>query len=155
MVFENVTYFLGAGFSAPLGLPVTSNFIEKSKDLYALHPESLLHFSQIYKTLDEISKIKNYFHADLFNIEEVLSILEMSTTLDGTSEADKFKKFIIDVINHYTPKIDVQISDFHMNKLLQDYTLRPQSLYAIFLLAACNLTVDADHTRAEDLTHFH
>jgi len=32
---DKVVYFLGAGFSAPLGLPVTSNFIVKSKDMYA------------------------------------------------------------------------------------------------------------------------
>jgi len=34
-IMDKVVYFLGAGFSAPLGLPVTSNFIVKSKDMYA------------------------------------------------------------------------------------------------------------------------
>jgi hypothetical protein len=31
---DRVVYLLGAGFSAPLGLPVMSNFLMKSKDLF-------------------------------------------------------------------------------------------------------------------------
>lgn len=31
---QRVAYLLGAGFSAPLGLPVMSNFLAKAKDLY-------------------------------------------------------------------------------------------------------------------------
>lgn len=39
---ENVVYILGAGFSAQFGLPIMSNFLEKSKDMYALkdYPEN-------------------------------------------------------------------------------------------------------------------
>ena len=31
---EKITYVLGAGFSAPLGIPVMRDFLTKSKDLY-------------------------------------------------------------------------------------------------------------------------
>lgn len=154
MAMENVSYFLGAGFSAPLGLPLSSNFIEKSKDLYANNPGGLAHFSLIYRTLDEISKIKNYFHADLFNIEEALSILEMSTSLAGTSDVKRFKTFIFDVIKKYTPEIDARNPGFHINDLLLSYESKKYP-YAIFLLAACNLLVENDHVTKEDnLIHF-
>lgn len=38
-VTDKVVYLFGAGFSAPLGLPVMSNFLMKSKDLYVSDPE--------------------------------------------------------------------------------------------------------------------
>ena len=31
---NRVVYVLGAGFSAPLGIPIVRSFLEKSKDLY-------------------------------------------------------------------------------------------------------------------------
>ncbi|MFC1896563.1 hypothetical protein ACFL0Q_07900 [Thermodesulfobacteriota bacterium] len=31
---ENILYFIGAGFSAPFGLSVMSNFLEKARDMY-------------------------------------------------------------------------------------------------------------------------
>ena len=31
---DNIVYFLGAGFSAPLGVPTMRNFIVKSKDMF-------------------------------------------------------------------------------------------------------------------------
>ncbi len=38
-VTDKVVYLFGAGFSAPLGLPVMSNFLMKSMDLYVSDPE--------------------------------------------------------------------------------------------------------------------
>ena len=67
--------FLGAGFSAPLGLPVMSNFLVKSKDMYFGDPVTYRQFDTVFKTIEELSIIKNYFKADLFNIEEILSIV--------------------------------------------------------------------------------
>ena len=40
---ERVVYLLGAGFSAPLGLPVMSNFLEKSKYMYFEESENEEH----------------------------------------------------------------------------------------------------------------
>ncbi|EFV79292.1 hypothetical protein HMPREF1013_00208 [Bacillus sp. 2_A_57_CT2] len=102
---ERVVYILGAGFSAPLGIPVMSNFILKAKDLYFKEPESFSHFKKIFDLLDNMSKIKNYFQSDLYNIEEVLSILEMNDYLNGENNSEKFKRFISDVITNFTPTV--------------------------------------------------
>ena len=80
---ETITYILGAGFSAPIGLPVTNNFLIKSKDLYFTDHNKYDYFKSVFNTIEELSVCKNYFNADLFNIEEILSILEMGSFLDG------------------------------------------------------------------------
>ncbi len=78
---ENVVYLLGAGFSAPLGLPVMSNFLEKAKDLYFSDEIKYKSFFKVLDKIKDLSIIKNYYHADLLNIEEILSILEMQQFL--------------------------------------------------------------------------
>jgi len=50
---ENVFYILGAGFSAPLSLPVMSNFLMKSKDMYFSDPERLQHFQEIFNIIKD------------------------------------------------------------------------------------------------------
>jgi hypothetical protein len=102
---DNVVYFLGAGFSAPLGLPVIRNFLVKSKDMYAQDSERYAHFSEVFRTIKELSIIKNYYRADLFNIEEILSILDMGEHLEGRKLGDTFTRYITDVIEYYTPEI--------------------------------------------------
>lgn len=102
---DNVVYILGAGFSAPLGIPVMSNFLEKSKDLFARDSDRYKNFVNVFTTINQMSIAKNYYNADLFNIEEILSILEMSEQLGGESKSSSFVEYIIDVIKHYTPEI--------------------------------------------------
>ncbi|MGG3890300.1 SIR2 family protein [Metabacillus fastidiosus] len=103
---EKVVYVLGAGFSAPLGLPVMTNFILRAKDMYFKDKtKKYEYFKEIFDLLDGMSKIKNYFSSDLYNIEEVLSVLEMNDYLNGSNNSEKFKKFISDVIRYYTPEV--------------------------------------------------
>jgi hypothetical protein len=102
---ECVTYILGAGFSAPLGIPIMSDFLTKSRDLYFADPKRYQHFKSVFETIQELSIIKNYFQADLFNIEEILSIIEMGTFLEGKRLRKVFLKYISDVVDHYTPEI--------------------------------------------------
>lgn len=102
---DKVVYVLGAGFSAPLGLPVMSNFIIKAKDMYFKKPEKYGYFKSVFDTINQASVIKNIFQADLFNIEEVLSVLEMNEFLNKKNKSSTFKQFIADVIGYYTPKI--------------------------------------------------
>jgi hypothetical protein len=106
---ERVVYFLGAGFSAPLGLPVMSNFLEKSKDLfYSAHDlddKKRECFQEVFKAIGSMSFIKNYYRTDLFNIEEILSILAMQHSLEGRKLKEAFLQYIKDVVEHYTPKI--------------------------------------------------
>lgn len=115
---DRVVYLLGAGFSAPLGLPVMSNFISMSKDMYFQDAERYDYFRDVFDTIKDISYAKHFFKTDLNNIEEILSILEMRTQLvggtdegedadaGGDEEEDKFQKYIIDVIENFTPPID-------------------------------------------------
>jgi hypothetical protein len=102
---DHVVYLIGAGFSAPLGLPVMSNFLIKSKDLYFSDSTKYEHFREIFSTIERLSVTKNYFEADLFNIEEVLSILEMQEQLEGSHLKEQYIKYIADTILHFTPRI--------------------------------------------------
>ena len=107
---ENVVYILGAGFSAQFGLPIMSNFLEKSKDMYALkdYPENdLKHidfFGKIYNEIDKLRRCKDFYASDMTNIEEILSLFEMGKMLGVESKQQiDFQKFIADVIKYYTP----------------------------------------------------
>src|SRR5438477_11689430 len=97
-----VVYLVGAGFSVPLGLPVMRDFVMKSKDMLASHPKDFSHFEKIFALIKDMSAAKSYYSADLFNIEEILSILEMSERVGGRS-TKRFIKYIVDVIDFYTP----------------------------------------------------
>ncbi len=109
---EKIVYLLGAGFSAPLGLPLMNNFVVKSKDLHDAHPKKYSYFEKIIDEFDSLAKTKNYYHSDLFNIEEVLSILEMSKVIKDEislfnnvlgDPTDDLLKYLKDVVVHYTP----------------------------------------------------
>ena len=102
---ENVVYILGAGFSAPLGLPVMGNFITKAKDIMAYKIDHGLYYEQVFQGLDRLAKAKNYLRSDLFNIEEVLCILEMEAYVTGNKLSDNFIHFLADTIRRYTPPI--------------------------------------------------
>jgi len=98
-----IVYLLGAGFSAPLGLPVMSNFLEKSKDLYFSDPQRYQYFNYVLKEIAKMSVVKNYYSTDLLNIEEILSVLAMQKELRGRHLNKDFLKYIADVISYYTP----------------------------------------------------
>ena len=102
---EKVVYILGAGFSAPLDIPVMSNFLEKSKDMFAKNPELYSYFDDVFSTIDKFSKVQTYYKADFHNIEEILSILEMKTNLNNPELGIRFEEYIVDVIKYHTPDI--------------------------------------------------
>jgi len=112
---ERVTYLLGAGFSAPLGLPVMRNFLIKSKDLYFSDIDRYKHFSSVFDTINAFSKCKNYYDADLFNIGEILSILEMASFVEGRNLKSNFAKYICDVIDGYTLRFEPHERDLPAN----------------------------------------
>lgn len=99
---ERIVYIIGAGFSAPLGLPVVRNFIEQAKDLYYGSPEQYSHFDSAFKLIDRYSGIKNYFNADLLDIEEILSLLETEQQLLQKSIPSEFARFIVDTVKGTT-----------------------------------------------------
>lgn len=102
---ERVVYILGAGFSAPYGLPVVRNFVEKAKDLFARDPNTYAHFADAFKVIDDYSRIKNLFKSDLLDVEEVLSLVETRSQLLGESFPNTFERFIDDVVRAYTPAV--------------------------------------------------
>lgn len=102
---EKIVYFFGAGFSAPLGLPVMSDFYNKSKQMYLDHGNDYKYFKKVFKTINEIAVTKNYFSADLLNIEEILSIIEMEDLISGNTRKSDFLKYLADVVKFYTPSI--------------------------------------------------
>jgi hypothetical protein len=101
---ENVVYMLGAGFSAPLGLPVMNDFLLKAKDMYALDAKKYAYFENVFQKINSMAVTKSYYDADLFNIEEILSILEMRERLAG-ADTKTFVEFLCDVIDYYTPAV--------------------------------------------------
>jgi len=102
---EKVVYLIGAGFSAPLGLPTMSNFIRKSRALLNENRKRYQHFERVLKMTD-LAIAKDYFNTDLGNIEEILSILDMRAQLEDDPHLSKAaRKYIIDVIKRYTPEI--------------------------------------------------
>jgi hypothetical protein len=103
---ENVIYVLGAGFSAPLGLPVMSDFLLKAKDMYALDPKRYDYFGKVFEKINSMAVVKSYYEADLFNVEEILSILEMRERLAG-GDTKAFVEFLCDVIDFHTPEVPV------------------------------------------------
>lgn len=102
---ERVVYLLGAGFSAPLGLPLMGDFLVKSKDMFAQDPRKYAHFEEVFRVINEMSVSKNYYASDLFNIEEILSLLEIREFVQGKRLRQVFTRYIEDVIAFHTPAL--------------------------------------------------
>jgi SIR2-like protein len=103
---HRITYLLGAGFSAPLGIPVMANFLERAKDQFYGDKQRFAHFEGILDTIARMHVANSYYRTDLFNIEEILSILEMQrhvTPRMGDFRLEGFTRFISDVISYHTP----------------------------------------------------
>jgi len=105
MLWKKLYIYLGAGFSRPLGLPLMSDFLIKAKDMYFSSPSTFSYIKDVIQMINELSVVKNYFKSDLFNIEEILSILEMNDYLGDQSNKELFQRFICSVIEYYTPEI--------------------------------------------------
>jgi hypothetical protein len=141
---ERVVYLLGAGFSAPLGLPVMSNFLEKSKDMYFEDPDRYQYFSDVFNQIRDFSVVKNYYSSDLFNIEEILSILEMASQLEGKRLKKNFIKYLSDVVEYYTPQIIPYQEPLPSNWegfIFSD--ARIQNNFGMFYAAIQNLRIEA------------
>lgn len=108
---EKVVYFLGAGFSAPLGIPIMKDFFEKSKDIYFSDKERYKHFQEVINTFNEFNLIKSFYNSNLFNIEELLSILEMRKKFHRSKLKKMFLQYIKDVIEYYTPELKFELFD--------------------------------------------
>lgn len=144
---ERVVYILGAGFSAPAGLPVMSNFLIRSKDLYFNDEARFQHFGRVFDTIRRMSTAKNYFNADLFNIEEILSILDMEEYVAGTERRGDFTRYVADVISALTPSFRVRHNTSVFPGMFVDDHL--STGYCLFAAALAHLEVWATDTTDE------
>ena len=101
---ERVVYVLGAGFSASLGLPTMRDFLDKSKDMASAEPERWGYFETLFKRVREVDGAGKYFAGDYFNVEEMLSLLEMRADLGDSDLRKDLERYIRAVIQHYTPE---------------------------------------------------
>lgn len=103
---ERVVYVLGAGFSAPLGLPTISNFFETARSLLETRPDEFGHFRKVLNLVSRYAQVLHLYSADFFNIEEVLSLAEMEWRLSGRGEIALIAEFVRDVVTASTPTFD-------------------------------------------------
>jgi hypothetical protein len=97
---QKIVYILGAGFSAPFNVPISSEFLDRARDVYQKYPK-YSHFKEIIDIVNYYVT-KKWYNIDLDNIEDLLSMLEMKRNLENTEDDTKFKKFIVDVVNAYS-----------------------------------------------------
>jgi hypothetical protein len=157
---ENIVYLLGAGFSAPLGLPVISNFLTTARDIYYSDPVKYKEMNHVLTTINAMHTALSYYKVDLFNIEEILSILEMEKEITGKKKVSEYyENFIKVVINETTPEItsgyyyrikerEMELYDFnykHFSEIFfksnnPDYKIIQN--YICFILNLLNLKID-------------
>jgi hypothetical protein len=119
---KNVVYILGAGFSAPLGLPLMSDFLEKAKNMISADEVKYGHFDGLIDRVNKTSLAMNIFEYERFNIEEALSILDFSEKPGMMSNLKKeFVRFIIDVIKYYTHRPFTLLPEGRIYDQLPDY----------------------------------
>lgn len=88
---DRTTYILGAGFSRYANLPLMNDFYFRSKDLYPKltdEPDKRS-FEKVFEYFDDFSKVKHIMDADFYNIEELLSIIEMDSFVNGSKSIHK------------------------------------------------------------------
>ena len=103
---DNIVYILGAGFSAPLGLPLMSNFWLKASQLARSEPE-LGTIDALIDRLKSIDAVRGYYRHEMHNLEEALSVIEMQDALEGKHETENFKKMIAQVIASSTKEMPI------------------------------------------------
>lgn len=136
----NVVYLIGAGFSAPMGIPIVSNFLEKSKDQFFNDPQRFAHFRKVFETIASMAVTKGYYKTDLTNIEEILSILEMREQFTQATSDSQFRKYIADVIEYHTPAIGDRPWGRHWTSLL--FGPPPWANYGAFVAALFGQTFE-------------
>ena len=102
---DRILLILGAGVSAPLGIPVMLEFLHKGRDLYFGGEERYHYFEPLLKEIRELDASLKFIRGDLLNIEHILSILEMRSFVRGDGSVLRFKRMVSDIVAHYTPML--------------------------------------------------
>lgn len=135
-----VVYFLGAGFSQPLGVPTIGEFLIKAKDQLEHAPTKYSYFQPLLARLDSLHKAGTFFESDVTNIEEILSLLEADAFVNEPDLKQQFKRLICDVVRYYTPRIvSVPTSPGNWQPLVFGSPIEKWNPYGYFTLALLNL----------------
>lgn len=136
---ENILYIIGAGFSAPLGLPVMSNFISTSKDVYLRQKIDKKCFEAAFEAMKTLAGAKHFISTDLLNIEEVLCILEMEAYVRGESLSKHYADYIAETIDQSTPKPRYYREGSDLPSNWQRLIFGGDELMARYVSFVCNL----------------
>lgn len=103
---QQIRYIIGAGFSAPLGLPTRANFLERAKDMLFRHPDRYGHHHSLVREFDQIAKIGIYCKTDPLDIEEALSVIEMENFAKARRTKKPFLDLISDTVEYYSRALE-------------------------------------------------
>lgn len=97
---SNTVFILGAGASCEYGLPLISNFLERSKELYDRTKASEYKddYKRVFKAIGNLQNVNSKSFINIYNIEEVLSAFEMGrmiNKLPGISKKEEIEQIIL------------------------------------------------------------
>ena len=136
---KRVVYILGAGFSAPLGIPTIGQFLPRAKDLLQEHPSKFAYFKDIFSTIQTLQVANNFYSTNTDNIEDLLTLLDFRNAIsdrnDPTQVHDEtlVKRFISDVITGSMTPMKVDKASQRWDSLL--FWDRPWTDYGPFVSA--------------------
>ncbi|MCE9636457.1 MAG: hypothetical protein K8T90_12195 [Planctomycetes bacterium] len=137
MAKQNVVYVLGAGFSAPLEIPVMSRFMERAREMYEGEPDRFGHFKVVFDKIRSLRAASEYVDFDRFNVEDVLSVIEMEHLTNGSALPGEIRRFISDTIEASTP--GVGDATHHGSGPSQQWFIDPWRPYAAFVFGLAGL----------------
>ncbi len=138
---DKTTYIIGAGFSRAAGLPLMNDFYFRSKDIYpSLNEKEKKSFDIIFDYFDRFSKVKNIMNADFYNIEELLSIIEMDALINANRKIKKhYLTYLQKVIEHVSQEFN---SIRNVNKITKSYLKFLQDVYGLRIKLNEGLAID-------------
>ncbi len=97
---SNTVFILGAGASCEYGLPLISNFLERSKELYdsTKVTEYKENYKRVFQAIGNLQNVNSKSFINIYNIEEVLSAFEMGriiNKLPGISKKEEIERIIV------------------------------------------------------------
>src|SRR5439155_2011359 len=130
---KHVVYVLGAGFSAPLGIPTVASFLDRAKTLQEEDADNFAYFDKIFDTIKVLERAHNFYATDRTSIEDLLTMLDLKDELAGTTDSQLFKKFICDVVISTTPRIGAGENPQRWSDLF--FGREPWASYGVFVSA--------------------
>src|SRR2546430_7967364 len=129
--WQRYCMFSEPAFLRPLGFQSYHCFLSARKTFTS--PMSLhTHFEKVYETIRNLSICNLYYSINLFNIEDILSVLEMDSSVAGDVEAERhFVRYICDVVSGYTPPLAEPTDGEHWSKTI--FGPEPWNLYGCFV----------------------